>query len=147
MNKKAQFYLIAVAIIAVVAISLVTIINSIDKQENVSLNKFEKQILDRLLKPLKDAIQEKKEKSQLDLSEDKIEMLTQLRNILETRKNKRKEIKKEVENYRKELGKSGFDFEKAMMYRELVDNEKERLEKIDISIAEVEEKILEIEGE
>ena len=44
MNKKAQFYLIAVAIIAVISIALLTVANSTKKQDNISLDELEKEI-------------------------------------------------------------------------------------------------------
>ena len=52
------------------------------------------------------------------LSEDDLKALEQLKEVLEERKLRRQEIKNQLESYRKLLGGSGFDFEKAMMYRE-----------------------------
>jgi len=114
--------------------------------EEISLAKAERQIVDRLFKQLKDMIDEKKEKALLTLSEDDQKALDQLRIVLEERKQRRQEIKNQLETYRKLLGGSGFDFEKAMMYRELIETEKMTLEKINSSIDEIEEKIVEIEG-
>ena len=111
-----------------------------------SLNKLEKQLVEKQLKPLKDIISEKKEKGLLDLSADDLKSLKKLRAVLDQRRERRQEIKLQLEEYRKVLGGSGFDFEKAMMYRELIDLEKNRLEKANSSIEEVEEKIAEIEG-
>lgn len=113
---------------------------------SLSLSKLEKQLVEKQLKPLKDLISDKKEKSLLDLSDDDIKSLEKLRTILDQRKERRQEIKAQLEEYRKALGGSGFDFEKAMMYRELIDLEKDRLEKANSSIEEIEEKISEIEG-
>ena len=106
----------------------------------------EKQIVDRLFKQLKDIIDDKKEKTLLMLSEDDQKALDQLKDVLEERKLRRQEIKNQLENYRKLLGGSGFDFEKAMMYREMIESEKLTLEKINSSVEEIEEKIEEIEG-
>lgn len=114
--------------------------------EEVALAKAERQIVDRLFKQLKDVLDEKKEKTLLILSEDDKKALDQLKTILEERKLRRQEIKNQLENYRKQLGGSGFDFEKAMMYREMIEAEKATLEKINSSIDEIEEKIAEIEG-
>jgi|SRR5579862_1515251 len=114
--------------------------------EQMGLSKVEKQIVDRLFKQLKDAIAEKKEKAVLALSEDDLKSLEQLKVLLKERMDRRCEIKNQLEHYRKALGGSGFDFEKAMMYRELIESEKSSLEKIDAAIEELEQKIEQIEG-
>ncbi len=114
--------------------------------EEITLAKAEKQIVDRLFKQLKDAIDEKKEKALLMLSEDDLKALDQLKEVLEERKARRQEIKNQLESYRKLLGGSGFDFEKAMMYREMIEAEKATLEKVNASIDDIEEKIDQIEG-
>lgn len=114
--------------------------------EEITLAKAEKQIVDRLFKQLKDAIDDKREKALLMLSEDDLKALEQLKEVLEERKLRRQEIKNQLEHYRKQLGGSGFDFEKAMMYREQIEAEKASLEKVNSSIDEIEEKIAEIEG-
>jgi hypothetical protein len=49
--------------------------------------------------------------------------------------------KKMVEATRKLLGGSGFDFETAMVYRDLIETQKRSLEKQEISIEELQEKI------
>ncbi len=119
----------------------------IQKQfEEITLAKAEKQIVDRLFKQLKDEIDEKKEKALLMLSEDDLKALDQLKTVLDERKSRRQEIKTQLEHYRKLLGGSGFDFEKAMMYREMIEAEKATLEKINASIEEIEDKIDQIEG-
>lgn len=109
-------------------------------------SKMEKQQLERSLRPLKDLIADKKEHSLLNLSEDDKKTLENLRTILQQRKQRRQEIKDQLETYRKALGGSNLDFEKAMQYRELVEQEKERLEKANSSIEEIEQKIAELEG-
>ncbi len=114
--------------------------------ENLGLNKVEKQIIDRSFKQLKDAIAEKREKAIMALSEDDLKSLEQLKLLLKERMDRRTEIKTQLEQYRKALGGSGFDFEKAMMYRELIESEKSSLEKIDAAIEELELKIEDIEG-
>ena len=114
--------------------------------EEISLAKAEKQIVDRLFKQLKDVIDDKREKALLMLSDDDLKALEQLKEVLEERKLRRQEIKNQLEHYRKQLGGSGFDFEKAMMYREQIEAEKASLEKVNSSIDEIEEKIAEIEG-
>jgi len=111
------------------------------------LTKPEKQMLEKDLKPLKDYQADLKEKELLaSLSDDEIKSLEKLKSLLDDRKKRKKVIKNQLEIYRKELGGSGFDFEKAIMVRDLIDGEKLRLEKAEEGIAEIEEKIAEIEG-
>ncbi len=117
-----------------------------DAFEAMHLAKPEKQMIDRLLKQLKDAIDEKKEKALLMLSDDDLKALSQLKTVLEERKKRRQELKAQLEHYRKSLGTSGFDFEKAMMYRDMIEDEKIALEKVNASIQEIEEKIDAIES-
>lgn len=114
--------------------------------EAIQLSKAEKQIVDRQFKQLKDLISERKERVLMALSEDDLKSLDLLKSMLGERKERRTEIKNQLESYRKALGGSGFDFEKAMMYRELIEAEKASLDKINSSIDEIEEKISEIEG-
>lgn len=111
-----------------------------------SLTKGEKQELERLLKPLKDVITERKEKALLDLSEDDRQAIQQLKEILRQRKERRQEIKNQLESYRKLAGSSSLDFEKAMIYNEQINEEKERLEKSSHGIKEIEDKIAKLQA-
>jgi len=110
------------------------------------LNKAEKQISDRLFRQLKDVIDEKKQKALLMLSEEDQKAFDQLKAAVDEKKKQRAEIKNQLEHYRKQLGNSGFDFEKAMQIREFIETEKEALERLNTSIAEIEERIDEIEA-
>jgi DNA repair exonuclease SbcCD ATPase subunit len=113
--------------------------------EELSLSKYDLQQFERLMRPAKDLIAERKESALLNLSDDERNALEQLREILEQRKLRRQEIKDQLEIYRKMLGGSSLDFEKAMSVREQIDLEKERLEKANASISEIEQKISAIE--
>lgn len=112
--------------------------------EQLGLSKVEKPLYERLFKQLKEKIEEKREAAILNLSEADQQTLVELKNFLEERKQERLSIKSSLENYRKLLGGSGFDFEKAMQLREMMENEKARLDKINVSIEEVEDKLAEI---
>jgi len=114
--------------------------------EQLEAPKIEKQQIERTLRVLKDLVADRKEHSLLNLSDDDLKTLENLRTILQQKKQRRQEIKEQVETYRKALGSSNLDFEKAMLYRELIDQEKERLEKANLSIEEVEQKIGALEG-
>jgi hypothetical protein len=114
--------------------------------ERLSLKKAEKQVIERLFKQVKDCLNEKKEKAVMALSADDLEALEQLKAALQERKQQRQEIRELLENYRKALGGSGLDFEKAMAYGESVEIEKERLERANAAIQEIEEKISDLQG-
>lgn len=120
-----------------------------EKFQNAQLSKFERQELDRLIKPLKgtiaDALSDKEEESLLALSADDRQAIEQLKEVLKQRKERRQEIKSQLENLRKVSGNSGLDFEKAMNHNQLVNSEKERLEKINQGIKEIEDKIAELQ--
>lgn len=115
------------------------------KLAQAPLSKLEKQELERQLKPLRDTIAEKKERALLDLSADDLQKLQQLKELLKEKKELRQEIKNQVEIYRKAQGNSGFDFEQAMTYNTQMAQEKERLEKINQGIREIEAMIHEVE--
>lgn len=114
--------------------------------KELATSKLEKQQLDRLLRPLRDLLADKKEHSLLNLSDDEKKTLENFKVVLDQKKERRQEIKNQLEIYRKALGSSNLDFEKAMHYQELSEQEKERLEKANASIEEIEKKISELEG-
>jgi SHS2 domain-containing protein len=101
---------------------------------------------ERLFKQLKDKILEAKGRSLLSLSDDEQSQYSELKQLLEEKKERRLEMKNQMESYRKALGGSSLDFEKAMTYRELMEAEKESLEHINTIIEEIEQKITQIEG-
>jgi hypothetical protein len=112
----------------------------------LEVSKIEKQQIERSLRPIKDLLADKKEHSLLNLSEDDKKALENLRVVLQQKKQRRQEIKEQLEIYRKALGGSSLDFEKAMHYQELVEQEKERLDKANAGIEEIEQKIAQLEG-
>lgn len=114
--------------------------------QDSSMSKIEKQELERLLKPLRDIIAEKKEKALMALSDDDRQALQQLKTILQQRKERRQEVKTQLENLRKAAGSSSLDFEKAMNCKTQINEEKERLEKANQAIQEIENKIVELQA-
>ncbi len=110
----------------------------------LEISKLEKQQIERQLRSIKDAIAEKKEQNLFNLSDDDKQMLENLRTVLQQKKERRQEIKDQLESYRKTLGGSGLDFERAMQLQELASQEKERLEKANLGIQEIEKKIAEM---
>jgi len=119
--------------------------NLIGRINAASLTKLEKQEFERLLKPLKDVISEKKEQAWMKLPDDDRLAIQQLREILKQRKERRQEVKNQIELSRKSSGSSSFDIAQAMNFNAQMNIEKERLEKINQGIKEIEQKIAELE--
>ncbi len=118
-----------------------------ETMKSLTLSKAEKMALERFMKLLRDRLLEVKSKRILSLSDSDQAKHDELYSILQEKKVRRQEIKTQLEAYRKAVGGgAGFDFEKAMMYKELMESEKEVLEKISAAIEELEEKIAQIEG-
>ena len=111
-----------------------------------SFSKAQKQDLDKLARKLKDLLTDKKEKHLMGLSQDQKQTLEDLKLALKDRLEQRAEIKAQLENCRKIQGGSGLDFSQAMQNNELIEQEKDRLEKIEVKIEELEEKIDELQG-
>jgi len=111
-----------------------------------SLSKHEKQDLERVLKPLRDVITEKREKAVLALSEDDRQALQQVQEILKQRKERRQEIKNQLEFLRKGASSSNLDFEKAISYTTQISDEKKRLEKANQAIQEIEQKMTQLQA-
>lgn len=113
----------------------------VEKINGSRLNKIEKNELEKRLKCFKDIISDKKEQAMMSLSDDDKQALSQLTSVLNQRKERRQEIKNQLEILRKSNRSSGFDFEQAMKNNELINEEKERLAKMDLGVKEIEELI------
>jgi len=111
--------------------------------KELDLPRTELQNFDRLFRRLKDVIAERKERTLLAGDRETLQTLKQ---VLAQKKERRQELKAQLELHRKALGSSNLDFEKAMQYRELMEQEKELLEKSNAGIEEIEQKIAELEG-
>jgi hypothetical protein len=114
--------------------------------KELNLPKTDQQQIDRSLRQLKDLLAEKKESSMLNINEGDREALQALKQVLLQKKERRQEVKEQLEQHRRALGSSNLDFEKAMLYRELMDQEKEMLVRANAGIEEIEQKIAEFEG-
>lgn len=115
------------------------------EMQQSTFSKNEKQEIERVLKPVRDLITEKREKALLNLSEDDRQSLQQLQQLLQQRRQRRQEIKNQLEVLRKAAGSSSLDFEKAMQYTDQINEEKERLEKVDQGIKEIEDKLAQLQ--
>lgn len=105
----------------------------------------ERQVLDRLFKQIKDLINDSKEKDLMLLSEDDQKKLKELHVVLFAKENRRKELKEQLEEYRKRLGGSDLDFEKTMIFIDRREADKKFLDKINNSITDIKKKIKQIE--
>ena len=106
-----------------------------------TFSRLEKQELERKFRPLKDGITEKKEREMLDLSDDDRQTLDKLKELLKERKDRRQEIKTQVDQLRKAVASSGMDFAQSMSVNAQLSEEKERLDKLNLGIKELEGKI------
>lgn len=121
--------------------------DELQKQLNLlQLTHAERELLEHSLKELRDQIIDKKEKAISALTLEEKNSLLHLQQALGEWKRQKNEIRDQLEIYRKALSGSGFDFEKAMRYRELMDAEKIRLDKVNAAIEEIESKIEELEN-
>ena len=113
-----------------------------EKLKTFDLAKFEKLIFEKDFRALHHLIEDKKEKQTLNSSDE----INQLLIVFEQKKKRRQALKNHLDNLKKQLAGSGLCFEKAMMYRDLIDEEKQRLQALDKSIHELEEKIANLES-
>lgn len=113
--------------------------------QNSRLTKLEKAEFDKQLKHLLDLINDKKQKALFNLSPGDQEAMKKLVEMLDQCKSDRQEVKELLEKYRKESGSSNLDFSQAMIVNGLIASERERLEKINHTIRELEKKIADFE--
>jgi len=102
--------------------------------------------LAKKLKAFQEYIEEKEEEALILNSSEGQDSLKALRDILEQKKKRRSEIKNEIEKLRKTSAISGFDFENAFKQNDQIEIERERLEKADLAISEIEEKIKDVKA-
>lgn len=112
-----------------------------EQLKTLFLRRTELEEFKKSLQMLRDQIAEKEEEAVLTLSDDDRAALDGLHALLEQRKERRQQIRAQIEEYRKVMGGSTLDFEKGLQMQELMAAERERLEKIDHKIAEIEQKI------
>jgi hypothetical protein len=109
------------------------------KYTQLNFSDEEKVKLNNLKNSIEDSLYVEKEEELISSTEEPSnEKVDKLNEILEKRKSRRSVIKIDVEEIRKDLAKSGYDFEKAMLYREILEKEKIRLKNIDLAISRLE---------
>ncbi len=112
----------------------------------LSVPKAEKQEFDKLVRNVRDLITEKKEQKLLSLSEGDREAIGKIKDLLKEKKLTRQTIKVQIDTWRKESGSSGMDFAQAMQYNDMIQSEKQRLEKVEAGIEELQEMITKLQG-
>lgn len=105
------------------------------------LPRHEKQDLDKCFRPLKDLLVEKSEERLLNLPENDRQALEQLQELLKERKLRRQEQRELTDELRTAAGASSLDFVKALDISQQLAQEKEKLEKMNAGIRELEDKI------
>jgi hypothetical protein len=116
--------------------------NNLEKKLiSLNLSKFESLLFNSNLKKIEDTIEDKK-----DLEIINTKNLNNIKDVLSKKSKKRVEIKNVYEDIRKELNKSNLDFEKAILLRDLLNIQKTRLDKIDLSLDKLQEEIINLEN-
>lgn len=103
-----------------------------EKRKELHLSKSDTTYLEELRKELYETILLKREN---ELEQDQ----ESLQNLYASWEKFKEQTKERLEHYRKEESLSGFDFEKAMMFRELKDSEKARLDRALEKLAQLDE--------
>ncbi len=115
-------------------------LNDIRKSmQKLSLQPTEQREFLYSLKRIEEIVLDKTE--QEILSDDDREALDTYRKLLQERSRRRQEVKNQVEELRRAAGSSGLDFAQAMQYQQQLQEERERLEKMEEGIVEMEKKI------
>lgn len=104
-------------------------------------SKSERGAREKLLNNLKNNVSENEEKILLSLSSEDEVAFAKLKEALVLKKDRRKELKEQLEKYKKLSGSSGCNFEKAMYYDQLIYEEKEKLNALNQSISDLEKHI------
>lgn len=115
------------------------------KMQTLNLSLFEKQRLKKYIGPLKDLILQLQEKEVLKQKKEEAKFLASLQSLLQKQKEHYQEIKQQLEEYRVAIGASGFDFEMALIYRELIDQDRKRLQNFDTKIEQLEDQIAKLD--
>jgi hypothetical protein len=103
----------------------------------LGLNSVEREALEQRLA---EASEELAEREEAHLLREGVG-LDELQVVLDRFQERRREMKNQLDELRKAGGSSGLDFERAMAYREAINRDRERLDRLDQKIAEVEERL------
>ena len=116
------------------------------KAEAFALDLFEADRLraEALLDSLEEILFRKREEETM-VQKNEPDFLDRLYALYDEREEARKKSKDKLEEYRKAVGGSGFDFEKALLYNELLEEEKKRLENIEEALEKIESRITKLE--
>ena len=113
----------------------------IQKLGTMGISKSDKQEIEKEVRLIRETLRLRKEETLLSLSSDDKLKLDNLREVLENRLQRKKEIRDRLEELRKAKGSTGFDFEQALQLETQIQEERQALEEINESIESIEEKI------
>jgi hypothetical protein len=117
-----------------------------DEIKSLGLSKLESQQIEKVLRKLKDKIQEAKEAAVLSLGEDDRNVLFSLKDLVEEKRKLRQEIKNHIDMHKADLAAAGLDIRKVKDLRVLIEEEKNQLEQVNLKIEELEARINEFKG-
>lgn len=107
------------------------------KKKELKISEREKFIFGALKRELYESLLLK----EVDEIVDPEEQREELEALFKKWENFKEETRARLEAFRKEMGSSGFDFEKAMVFRDHIDEEKKRLDRATEKVEELEEKL------
>lgn len=114
--------------------------------EQAKVERAEKLDLERRLRSVRDLIAEKKAQELLALPQETREVAEQLHALLESHLQQRNRIRTQIEEYRGKQSLSGHGFAEALLLREQIDEEKQRLARLDAVIEEIALKLANLSG-
>lgn len=116
----------------------------LELQETVQalLSKEEKEEVAPLVFAIEDLMNAKKEETELGQATD---LQQELPFVLQKKIERKAQIKNQLELYRKALGASGLDLERSLQYQEYISICKDRLDKVNQSIEELEDQLIDLE--
>ncbi len=95
---------------------------------------------------LEDVHQKYLEKKYQDLVSEGVKEFKAIEALLEEKSDFRERIKNRLEELRRLCGASGLDFEKAILYRECIDKERNRFESLTESVESIEELLMQLDA-
>ncbi len=115
----------------------------VKEEKRLSVTGINKALLENRIHTIADHIQEKK--WQIALEENSEDLTSILHGLLDERHKARRKLKESLEQHRKTVGGSGLDLEHAMIYQQLMSDQKIRLDSIETMIEEIEERLFDLE--
>lgn len=116
----------------------------VEKVDALNIKALDKEIIEKMLASLHDRYLRASMKDCIKTQKGD-ELKASLEKLLEQKKQRRQEIKNQIEVYRRAVGSSNCNIEQGMAYREMLDDQKSSLEQVDESIDQIEEHLLDLD--